>query len=397
MMSLIYCIFVLSLLLHQSAHGIELSSQVNSSLSLSSALPLLLSVTNSSSSNSSRSITVEYDATQYFPVFVVSQRNCTILAISSSLSPYTGTKYVVASSITGLVKGQLTVEPSDADCGGLRSSCVLNITVNGCPSGYSLHGAKVQYFATGDSQKSIVTASSGYSTLIGANFGSASDTKLIQLSGTDANAVMTAYVYSTSYDSSDYSVTVNPGSSGSIYVSAYSGITIVQIWSPIQDPSVNSTLIVTATDQQAQDYSALYLDMIIRLIILVIALPIGFALFLILLSVCLRKYLPIVRRKWNRNQILKKGVSNSEVKKSEEIEFSTRESANCVICLGDYDKSDQVRVLGCGHHFHKHCVDEWLIEKSKCPVCVQPIKNAVNYREQKNPEEGEEIAQDLEA
>ncbi|EPS63723.1 hypothetical protein M569_11061, partial [Genlisea aurea] len=42
----------------------------------------------------------------------------------------------------------------------------------------------------------------------------------------------------------------------------------------------------------------------------------------------------------------------------------------CVICLADYEKSDEVRVLrDCGHLFHTHCVDPWLSAHATCPVC----------------------------
>ncbi|KAH7692578.1 Zinc finger RING/FYVE/PHD-type protein [Dioscorea alata] len=48
-----------------------------------------------------------------------------------------------------------------------------------------------------------------------------------------------------------------------------------------------------------------------------------------------------------------------------------KEKESCSICLGEYQKEDEVRVLPqCKHLFHKACIDEWLLERSSfCPVC----------------------------
>jgi hypothetical protein len=43
----------------------------------------------------------------------------------------------------------------------------------------------------------------------------------------------------------------------------------------------------------------------------------------------------------------------------------------CVICINDIVKGDQVRVLNCVHMFHKKCIDQWLLMQPKktCPLC----------------------------
>jgi len=41
----------------------------------------------------------------------------------------------------------------------------------------------------------------------------------------------------------------------------------------------------------------------------------------------------------------------------------------CCICLSNFEKGETVRVLGCKHHFHKDCVDQWLKQNRKCPLC----------------------------
>ncbi|KDN47327.1 hypothetical protein K437DRAFT_223154 [Tilletiaria anomala UBC 951] len=60
--------------------------------------------------------------------------------------------------------------------------------------------------------------------------------------------------------------------------------------------------------------------------------------------------------------------------------------ATCPICLCDFERPEEtlaregmepepLRLLDCGHTFHKSCVDEWLTTVSgRCPVCQKPIR-----------------------
>ncbi|CAI0554598.1 unnamed protein product [Linum tenue] len=43
----------------------------------------------------------------------------------------------------------------------------------------------------------------------------------------------------------------------------------------------------------------------------------------------------------------------------------------CAVCLSDFAAGEAVRELGCGHTFHKDCVDRWLLAAGKvtCPLC----------------------------
>lgn len=49
------------------------------------------------------------------------------------------------------------------------------------------------------------------------------------------------------------------------------------------------------------------------------------------------------------------------------------ESKSCIICLEPYEEGEQIRVLPCDaserHHFHRACVDRWLLQSGSCPVC----------------------------
>ena len=45
----------------------------------------------------------------------------------------------------------------------------------------------------------------------------------------------------------------------------------------------------------------------------------------------------------------------------------------CVICQCGVSEGEAVRLLRCGHGFHRQCVDEWLQRRSVCPLCVQVV------------------------
>mmetsp|Transcript_35740 Transcript_35740/g.95787 ORF Transcript_35740/g.95787 Transcript_35740/m.95787 type:complete len:291 (+) Transcript_35740:140-1012(+) len=47
----------------------------------------------------------------------------------------------------------------------------------------------------------------------------------------------------------------------------------------------------------------------------------------------------------------------------------------CSICIMPFDPGDKVRRLpGCGHVFHKSCVDLWLLRSAECPLCKRSLR-----------------------
>lgn len=49
----------------------------------------------------------------------------------------------------------------------------------------------------------------------------------------------------------------------------------------------------------------------------------------------------------------------------------------CAICLSQFERGDHVRILPCGHLFHKLEVDSWLLEwKKLCPICRTDVTQA---------------------
>lgn len=51
------------------------------------------------------------------------------------------------------------------------------------------------------------------------------------------------------------------------------------------------------------------------------------------------------------------------------------ESDDCSICLSGFcdRKSCTARQLPCGHHFHPPCIDRWLQQDDRCPVCRHDV------------------------
>jgi len=71
------------------------------------------------------------------------------------------------------------------------------------------------------------------------------------------------------------------------------------------------------------------------------------------------------------NTIVKKGMSNEEMKKFPvKIYLKNFDGAmSCSVCISECETGEMVRELSCGHKFHKDCVDTWLEENITCPCC----------------------------
>ncbi|KAJ3630591.1 hypothetical protein MTP99_011783 [Tenebrio molitor] len=70
----------------------------------------------------------------------------------------------------------------------------------------------------------------------------------------------------------------------------------------------------------------------------------------------------------------KKALSKIPTKniKSEDKEVQGDEEL-CAICIEPYKICDILRILPCGHEFHKSCIDPWLLEHRTCPICKMDI------------------------
>lgn len=53
------------------------------------------------------------------------------------------------------------------------------------------------------------------------------------------------------------------------------------------------------------------------------------------------------------------------------------ECDNCAVCLEPFNHNQCLRVLPCGHEYHRDCVDPWLVLHHTCPLCKRSILGAV--------------------
>ena len=81
------------------------------------------------------------------------------------------------------------------------------------------------------------------------------------------------------------------------------------------------------------------------------------------------------------NNLLKENISNI-IENNSFSYVSEIKDKNCIICLDDMEKGDEIRTLRCMHKFHKKCVDSWLERQNfdtlLCPICESTIMELPN-------------------
>uniref|UniRef100_A0A0D9XGJ0 RING-type domain-containing protein n=1 Tax=Leersia perrieri TaxID=77586 RepID=A0A0D9XGJ0_9ORYZ len=72
-----------------------------------------------------------------------------------------------------------------------------------------------------------------------------------------------------------------------------------------------------------------------------------------------------------------KGIKRKALQSIPTVAFeeeTEEERPECAICLAEFARGDEVRVLPpCGHGFHAACVDAWLVSSSTCPSCRRAL------------------------
>lgn len=69
------------------------------------------------------------------------------------------------------------------------------------------------------------------------------------------------------------------------------------------------------------------------------------------------------------------GLQPQQIQQLSEIQLTTNclertDESLCAICITDFAEGDRIRCLPpCGHHFHKSCIDLWLLRQAECPMC----------------------------
>ncbi|KAA8645165.1 hypothetical protein EYZ11_006691 [Aspergillus tanneri] len=80
-----------------------------------------------------------------------------------------------------------------------------------------------------------------------------------------------------------------------------------------------------------------------------------------------QRIFPIVEYNiWKSQRTQDNKVEGSERKE----ESPGSESQTCAICVDQFDASEKIRPLTCGHIFHPACIDLWLTKRQACcPLC----------------------------
>lgn len=61
-------------------------------------------------------------------------------------------------------------------------------------------------------------------------------------------------------------------------------------------------------------------------------------------------------------------------------EMNKMDQETCPICQIKFEVQSSVRVLECGHFYHKDCIDEWFQTQKNCCICKKDY-NHENYYE----------------
>ncbi len=78
-----------------------------------------------------------------------------------------------------------------------------------------------------------------------------------------------------------------------------------------------------------------------------------------------------------RNGKVSKGLKASEIRLIPEKTWmrktdSTEET--CSICFENFEKGQKIRNLKrCHHGYHTKCIDQWLQNEKRCPVCNEDV------------------------
>lgn len=76
----------------------------------------------------------------------------------------------------------------------------------------------------------------------------------------------------------------------------------------------------------------------------------------------------------DRNTLAHKFSRIPRIKNAGEPEEEEEEVDKCTICLCEFEHDEDVRRLPCFHLFHVLCVDKWLSQNKRCPICRVDIE-----------------------
>ena len=71
-------------------------------------------------------------------------------------------------------------------------------------------------------------------------------------------------------------------------------------------------------------------------------------------------------------------VNDPKVKKCADLKPHKNEDPSCCICLCEYEEGEMLNQLGCGHVYHKECIDSWCQHHTRCPLCNLNLEDSNN-------------------
>lgn len=102
----------------------------------------------------------------------------------------------------------------------------------------------------------------------------------------------------------------------------------------------------------------------------------GFLCVILLLLIFLKFY-KLCRRRVN-NSVVIRNLRVRRIERIPTIQYDPSKVINesCVVCLDDFELNTTVKLLNCRHAYHPRCIDIWLMQSDKCPLCnADAIKN----------------------
>lgn len=76
---------------------------------------------------------------------------------------------------------------------------------------------------------------------------------------------------------------------------------------------------------------------------------------------------------------------------------SQKQADTCVICMDELVSPEDTRTLVCGHNaFHSHCVNRWLAQCPRCPLCSHVQSNGFDYGNNDNDNDNETYNEEME-
>jgi len=71
-------------------------------------------------------------------------------------------------------------------------------------------------------------------------------------------------------------------------------------------------------------------------------------------------------------------IPSFKFEEKKKVKDESNQKDSCAICLDDLQQGQMVKALTCSHKFHSSCINFWLKQKLKCPLCKERI-NLNNY------------------